>query len=397
MARPTPLLFPDPTRCSLAVDSHRPLIASFESVLSSRLSLLVILSSLVEKQVGAFIKYDDGGIDVRTTLCTVTVLLLFATVGSPTLAEPLVNQGDLWAFIEEMADTHSFSRGALARLFGRIGPRPGVIAAISNPAEAKPWHEYRPLFVNETRILGGVEFWNAHEETLARAETVYGVPSEIIVAILGVETRYGGTTGVHPVLESLTTLAFAYPPRSPFFRRELEEYLLLTREEDLDPLSLTGSYAGAIGPAQFIASSYRRYAVDFDGDGRRDLLTNIADIIGSVANYLQAHGWAPKQAVASRARISGEEYQSFLNQDVEPRISLSHMRRYGIIPEDDLPGDDPATLISLETESSPEYWIGLHNFYVITRYNRSPLYAMAVHQLSQEILGERSAVKAPTE
>ena len=325
------------------------------------------------------------------------LLLLFLNLGEAAAEEPSINPGALWAFIEEMADKHAFSQGALARLFGQIGPRPGVIAAISNPAEAKPWHEYRPRLVNEGRIQGGVRFWDAHKETLARAEKIYGVPPEIIVAILGVETRYGRTMGVHPVLESLTMLAFAYPPRSRFFRQELEEYLLLTREEDLNPLSVTGSYAGAVGPGQFVASSYRRYAIDFDGDGRRDLLHNMADVIGSVANYLQAHGWTSKQAVASRARTSGEKYKSFLSQDLKPRVSLRHMRRYGIMPEDDMPDDRLAILIALETERGPEYWIGLHNFYVITRYNRSALYAMAVHELSQKILAERMAIKAAIE
>jgi membrane-bound lytic murein transglycosylase B len=336
---------------------------------------------------------------MRIALCAIGALLLCATAcaTSPARAEPDINREALWAFIEEMEDKHDFDREALAHLFGQIEPRPRVIGAISSPAEAKPWYEYRPLFVNERRIRGGVRFWGSHKETLTRAERVYGVPPEIIVAILGVETRYGRTTGVHPVLESLTTLAFAYPPRSRFFRRELEEYLLLTREEGFNPLLIKGSYAGAMGPGQFIASSYRHFAVDFDGDGRRDILHNIADVIGSVANYLQAHGWRRKQAVASRARTRGERYKLFLSQDLKPRISLRRMERYGVTPQDNLRGSDLATLIALETVTGREYWIGLYNFYVITRYNRSPLYAMAIHQLSQKILAKRPAIKASTE
>ncbi|MFQ5990238.1 MAG: lytic murein transglycosylase B [Candidatus Methylomirabilales bacterium] len=336
---------------------------------------------------------------MRITFCGLAALLLCVTAcaTSSARAEPDINREALWVFIEEVADKHDFNQEALARLFGQIEPRPRVIEAISSPAEAKPWYEYRPLFVNKGRIRGGVRFWGSHKETLARAETVYGVPQEIIVAIIGVETRYGRTTGVHPVLASLTTLAFAYPPRSRFFRRELEEYLLLTREEGLNPLFIKGSYAGAMGPGQFIASSYRRFAVDFDGDGRRDLLHNITDVIGSVANYLQVHGWKPKQAVASRARTRGERYKSFLNQDLKPRISLRRMERYGVIPEDNLPRGHLATLIALETVTGREYWIGLHNFYVITRYNRSALYAMAIHQLSQKILAERTLIKTSAE
>ena len=330
-------------------------------------------------------------------LCVTTALLLWTAAGLLALAAPIIDQGTLGDFIDEMVARHSFSRDELARLFAQIDPQPDVLVAISNPAEAKPWHEYRPLFVNESRIQGGVEFWDAHKETLARAKKTYGVPPEIIVAILGVETRYGRTTGIHPVLASLTTLAFAYPPRSRFFRRELEEYLLLTREEHLDPLSLMGSYSGAVGPGQFVASSYRRYAVDFDGDGRRDLLYNTADVIGSVANYLEVHGWTPKQAVASRADTTGEIDKSILSEDLKPRVSLRRMRRYGVVPQDDLPDGQMGTLIVLETLRGPEYWIGLHNFYVITRYNRSPLYAMVVHQLSQEILAERTVTKAETE
>lgn len=334
---------------------------------------------------------------MRTVLCVTTTLLLWTTVGLLALAGPVIDQRALGDFIDEMVARHAFSRDELARLFGQIDPQPDVLVAIANPAEAKPWHEYRPLFVNESRIRGGVEFWDTHKETLARAEKVYRVPPQIIVAILGVETRYGRTTGTHPVLASLTTLAFAYPPRSRFFRQELEEYLLLTREQQFNPLLLTGSYAGAVGPGQFIASSYRRYAVDFDGDGRRDILYNTADVVGSVANYLEVHGWTPQQAVASRADTTGDRYKSILSEDLKPRLSLRRMRRYGIVPEDNLPDGQLGTLIVLETLRGPEYWIGLQNFYVITRYNRSPLYAMAVHQLSQEILAERSATEGDTE
>jgi membrane-bound lytic murein transglycosylase B len=292
---------------------------------------------------------------------------------------------DVLQFIDTMASKHDFNRDSLKILFSQVKPRPDIIEAITHPAEAKPWHQYRPIFLTESRIRGGVDFWNKNADTLARAEETYGVPAEIIVAIIGVETRYGKYKGKHSVMESLTTLAFDYPKRGKFFRKELEEFLLLSREENIDPLSLKGSYAGAMGGPQFISSSYRHYAVDFDGDGKRDLWENNVDIIGSVANYFKVHGWEKGAPITSRAQIGSQDINPVVEKGLKPSRSLKQLRSLEVIPEKELADDLQSALIMLETKNAPEYWLGLKNFYVITRYNHSALYAMAVYQLSEEI------------
>ena len=237
-------------------------------------------------------------------ITVVVSLLLAACSSAPTVAE-LPEQEDMRAFITEMSQRHGFNRAQLDAWFKAARVRSDVIAAISRPAESKPWYEYRPIFLQPTRIEGGAVFWNENAKVLQHAEEVYGVSPQIIVAILGVETRYGRHQGNYRVMDSLVTLAFNYPPRSAFFKDELEQYLLLTREEGIDPLAMTGSYAGAMGQTQFISSSYRHYAVDFDGDGKRDLWNDTADAIGSIANYLKAHGWERGGAVAVQATVSG--------------------------------------------------------------------------------------------
>ncbi|MEW8561499.1 MAG: lytic murein transglycosylase B, partial [Candidatus Thiodiazotropha sp.] len=233
---------------------------------------------------------------------------------------------------------------------------------------------------------GGVEFWRQNEALLASVSKQYGVPAEIIVAIVGVETRYGKHTGRYRVLDALTTLAFGYPKRSDFFRRELEQFLLLTREEGVDRDSAMGSYAGAMGMPQFISSSYRRYAVDHDGDGRRDLWNSKADIIASVASYFKTHGWKPNQPITLLTN-GGEGLQTFVDAGMKPSIKLGKLLAKGVRP---LNGETPAadsltSLVKLDAGDKDEFWLGLHNFYVITRYNHSNLYAMAVYQLSQQI------------
>jgi membrane-bound lytic murein transglycosylase B len=222
------------------------------------------------------------------------------------------------------------------------------------------------------------------------AEKVYGVAPQIIVAIIGVETRYGGNTGKYAVLDALSTLAFDYPPRAKFFRGELEQYLLLAREEHIDLLNTKGSYAGAMGYGQFIPSSYQRYAVDFDQDGKRDLWDSPMDIIGSVANYLHVNGWTPGAKVADRASVTGNRFKGVIEKGLKPEMTVKQLKSEGITPVKPLPADTLAALISLDQKSGPEYWLGLNNFYVITRYNHSPLYAMAVYQLSEEIRQARA-------
>ena len=301
-------------------------------------------------------------------------------------AQKPLSEPALLDFINEMAAKHGFDHGELLRLFEQVSERDDIIAKITRPAErTKPWHEYRAIFLDQARIDAGVEFWRQQQAALNRAVQVYGVAPEIIVAIIGVETRYGRITGKDPVLEALATLAFAYPRRAAFFRQELEHYLLLTREERIDPLSLNGSYAGAMGLAQFMPSSYRAYAVDFDGDGQRDLWQNPVDAIGSVANYLAEHGWRPGGPIASPAQVQGQAYRTLLSDQLKPRVSVQQFQQAGVTPVQTVNPTEKAILLELEGAAGTEYWLGFTNFYVITRYNHSHLYAMAVYQLAQAI------------
>ncbi len=304
--------------------------------------------------------------------CALTLAAL-----TPAAALELQGEPAVAAFIQDLAKRHGFEEQALRDLFRKVAWRPDVIEAITRPAEALPWHRYRARFVTASHIKAGQGFIFRHRAPLGKAERLYGVPPSVIAAIIGVETRYGTYMGRHRVVDALTTLAFRYPRRARFFRKELEAFLLLAREEGLDPLKPKGSYAGAMGLGQFMPSSFRRYGVDFDGDGRRDLW-HPADAIGSVAHYLAAHGWERGGPIAMRAR--GRHLKA--SASLKPQTPL---RGLGVdLP---LPGDTPASLLALEGEEGPEYWVVFHNFYVITRYNRSPLYAMAVFQLAQALEG----------
>jgi membrane-bound lytic murein transglycosylase B len=290
------------------------------------------------------------------------------------------------AFIREMAARHGFNPARLQAIFSRAKIQPSIIAAMSRPAEAKPWYAYRGIFVNNRRIRGGVKFWRAHAATLAKAERVYGVPPEIVIAIIGVETQYGGNMGNYRILEALSTLAFDYPRRADYFRKELENYLLMTRAEGIDPLALRGSYAGAMGLGQFMPSSFLSYAVDFDGDGHRDLWGNPRDAIGSVANYFNKHGWRSGEQVTVPASVSGARYSGLVSRRLSPpKDSVTSLQARGVSPNRPVSGSQAAMLLEFEGRNGPEYWLGFTNFYVITRYNHSRLYAMAVYQLSQAI------------
>ena len=290
-------------------------------------------------------------------------------------------------FAREMAAKHQLDRQQTVALMADASFQQDIIDAISRPYETKPWHQYRPIFVTDSRARAGVTFWNENRALLQRAEQEYGVPPQIIVAIIGVETHYGKHRGRYRVLDALSTLAFGYPPRSKFFRRQLEEFLLLNREEQITADEIVGSYAGAIGMPQFIPQSYRAYAVDFDADGKRDLVDSRADIIGSVANYFQRHGWQAGGKIAVPATVTGSKYQFYANFERKLNVSVGELAKAGVNSEKPLPAELQTALIELE--SSPdelEHWLGFHNFYVITKYNHSTLYAMAVHQLSQQIL-----------
>lgn len=301
------------------------------------------------------------------------------------LAEWPANAADLPGiplFIDEMVHKHHFKHEELVRIFQRAEYRPSVIAAISAPATIKPWLEYRASFVNSMRIEGGVNFWKRHAATLKRAEQQYGVPQEMIVAIIGVETLYGKRAGNFRTLDALTTLAFDYPRRADFFRNELAEYLLLAREQDFNLLEIKSSYAGALGIPQFMPSSYRKYAVDFNENGKTDLLSEPEDAIGSVANYFKQYGWHSGEVVAVRAKLSP---QVKLPVDLQMR-DMAAWSESGIVAAEEqgrlLP---PAAVVDFTVEAGKEYWLTCANFRVITLYNNSNFYAMSVFQLAEAL------------
>lgn len=285
-------------------------------------------------------------------------------------------------FVADMHRRHGFDSAELKSLFRQVHLRPDILAAIARPAEAKPWYQYRRLFVTPQRVAAGVEFWRDHAAELARAQSEFGVNAEIIVAIIGVETFFGRNTGRYRVMDALSTLAFNYPPRSRFFRSELENFLLLARDQHVNPLSLNGSYAGAMGLPQFMPSSYRHYAVDFDRDGHTDIWKDPADAIGSVARYLGAHGWRRGDLVAVPAQVRGDSWKKLVAAGSRPSVRFASLPQYGVISDARVPADEKVALLEFETAKGHDYWLGLQNFYAITRYNTSTLYAMAVYQLS---------------
>ncbi|HKJ76381.1 MAG TPA: lytic murein transglycosylase B, partial [Gammaproteobacteria bacterium] len=250
-------------------------------------------------------------------------LALLAALAGPVAAD-ITDRPGVRDFIERMHAQHGFEKAALEAVFQDVEIQQDIIEAISRPAESLPWHRYRPIFVTESRTEEGVAFWEANAELLAEAEERYGVDPAVVVAILGVETRYGAHKGGHRVVDALSTLAFAYPPRADFFRSELEQYLLMAREEGFEPGTRHGSYAGAMGKPQFIASSFRSFAVDFDGDGRRDLWNGTADAIGSVAHYLKVHDWQPGDPIASRATALPEAPGDLADKGFKPWASVAH-------------------------------------------------------------------------
>ena len=321
------------------------------------------------------------------------VLLAAAALGGCTHAAAAVPplRADHAAFIDAMVAEHGFERDALARLFAGVETRDDIIAAITRPAEALPWHRYRGIFLTDARAAGGVEFWNAHAGTVARAATTFGVAPEVIVAIIGVESNYGRIQGRYPVIEALATLGFDYPPRASFFRDELEHFLLLARDEGLDPAAAMGSYAGAMGSPQFIASSYRAYAVDFDESGSRDLWGSWPDIIGSIANYFHSHRWEPGAPVAVPATLREPGAATLATRGLDLASTAGALRAAGVTFDAPVADDAGANLLSLEAsaDGEVEYWVTFHNFFVITRYNRSPLYSIAVHRLAQDIKRRR--------
>ncbi len=315
------------------------------------------------------------------------VLILVTVLATPPAHALDTSRADVAAFIDEVAERHGFEREELARTLDGARTEQAILDAISRPAEkTKPWHEYRAIFLTPERIRAGAEFWREHREEIARIGAETGVAPEIIVAIIGVETYYGRITGRYRVLDALATLAFDYPPRSPFFRRELEQFLLLVREEDVDVDKAVGSYAGAMGAPQFMPSSYRAYAVDASADGLRDLWTDWSDVLGSVANYFVVHGWRPGEAVFAPATTeAGWSGEPAGDMGLDTNDTVAGLAASGIRFASELPAEAPVRLLRMEGADGDELWVGFHNFHVITRYNRSAMYALAVWQLGREI------------
>ena len=313
--------------------------------------------------------------------CAVALLAAFPAT-SIALDE---QRAEVQSFIQEMASRHGFGTDELAKAFNRVEARPSIIDLMKRPAEkSKPWHEYRALFLTERRIARGAETARQQSEALELAAR-RGVPAQYLLAITGVETFYGEIIGRHRVIDALATLAFDYPPRSPFFRGELEQFLLMSREEAIDPLAPVGSYAGAMGIPQFMPTSFRTWAVDGDGNGHRDLWGSWHDVFASVANYLTSHGWRAGEPVMARADVGGADLDGLEFGKLALSETVGSLRKRGVKFDTTLPESAPAVLIRLAGTDGPEFRVGFTNFYAITRYNRSVLYALAVHDLGTRI------------
>ena len=294
-------------------------------------------------------------------------------------------------FIDEMVSKHEFDRESLSDVLSKAQIKASIIKKISTPAERTlTWGEYRKIFITKERINAGATFWRENDAMLERISKETGVSIEMIVGIIGVETYFGRITGKDRVLDALATLAFDYPPRAKFFRNELVQFLVLAREEELDATTPLGSYAGAMGRPQFMPSSFRAYAVDATGDGKRDIWNDWTDVAGSIANYFLAHGWRPGEEVTSQATLGGS-WNGPVPQPkntLKPAATVESLSKRGVVFATDLCADSKAELLSYEGKAGAEHWVGFHNFFVITRYNRSVMYALAAFQLGQEIASE---------
>jgi membrane-bound lytic murein transglycosylase B len=294
---------------------------------------------------------------------------------------------DVQQFISGRADKDQFDAVYVEDVLSRSTVQQKILEAMSRPAEkVMPWHKYRAIFITPERIAAGVKFYGEHRDTLVRIEKETGVPPEMVLGIVGVESYFGRITGKHRVVDALVTLGFDYPPRSKFFRSELNQAFLLAREEDMDLEELVGSYAGAMGPPQFIPSSYRNFAVDGDGDGKRDLINNWQDILASVANYFAVHKWRAGQPVAVRATLQSTDIKP--NEKLKPRYTVGKLSQSGVAFTTELDNSAKADLWSLEGATATENWVGFNNLYVITRYNHSIMYALAAWQLGDAIVQE---------
>lgn len=322
----------------------------------------------------------------KTKQSSLAILLAsFSLLASYNVSANYAEHARFNEFATELEAEHGIKPAVTKTWLEQANRLESVLEAISRPAEKRlTWADYRKIFLTEKRIEEGKQFLKDNEALLAKAEKEFGVPREIIGAIIGVETFYGKRQGNYRVLDSLATLAFDYPKRSLFWR-ELKEFFVMSQEQSVDPGAVKGSYAGAMGYGQFIPSSYRAYAIDYDGDGKKDLWANKADAIGSVANYFKRHGWKKNEAVTQRVRVKGDKYQEAVNDRLKPKWTVAELKALGVTPTQNVADDASATLVKLMGEKGAEFWLGNHNFYVITRYNHSRMYAMAVYQLSQVI------------
>ncbi len=325
----------------------------------------------------------------KNILGLITLVLSLCSFSHVFATEQVVDIPDVQKFINEMVSEHGFKQSELESLFKQVQIKQKIIDAMSRPAEkSKAWYEYRKIFLTDKRIKQGVKFWQENTNVLKYAEEVYGVPAEIIVAIIGVETFYGRLQGSYRVMDALSTLAFRYPKRSKFFRGELKHFLVMSKDQKFDPLSKKGSYAGAMGMGQFIPSSFQSYAIDFNGDGEKNIWTNNEDAIGSVANYFKRHGWKKDQPVADQVNLSKSTTltkKDSCRRSCKLKLSVAEFRQKGVVGETQVDDKTAAILLWLKQKNNNEYWLGYKNFYVISRYNHSTLYSMAVYQLSQEI------------
>ena len=296
---------------------------------------------------------------------------------------------EIKAFVDEVAERNSLPPAQVKKFLSTAQPQPKIVELISKPAErVTPWWEYRDRFLTEERISQGVEFWKQHRDSFDRIAAERGVAPEYIIAIIGVETKYGRIMGRYRVLDALATLAFDYPPRAEFFRRELEQFLLLTKEESLKVPDALGSYAGAMGGSQFMPSSYRRFAVDADGDGKRDLWQNWDDVFASTANYFRENGWETGGPVLSEVELDPDPTFTIDTRNLTPNETVDSLGLKGVHVKAAVPADTPALILSAEQKDGPAYRVGFRNFEVITKYNRSVKYAMAVNDLA-EAIGQR--------
>ncbi len=319
--------------------------------------------------------------------CMAAVVSLW---GSSVFAESepagYVHRPEVQEFIDELVSSEAFSRESLEAILGQAKKSERALELISRPAEGHlEWKDYRKIFITPERIEKGVVFWQENAEALSRAEKKYGVPARIIVAIIGVETYYGRQTGGFKVLDTLTTLGFDFPRREAFFRKELKNFLILVREQKLDATELTGSYAGAMGIPQFMPSSYRAYAVDATSDQQANIWKTNEDAIASVANYLKLHKWKEGRPVAVVAKVSGTKYEKVLSTGLKPDKKYLQVEKSGWKPVTPVPTGATVLPMKMKGGNGPEYWLGMDNFYVITRYNRSSMYALAVHQLAKAV------------